>query len=116
MVTITRGLAIGVVLAGTAIGLASPAWAELTPGDYTATMLDAGASGKKVGSSVSWPATPCGPDCMHINAWDLHLQGNTWTGTDANGAQVSVDNNTLTLTIHYPVQQPDVIIGLTKNG
>jgi hypothetical protein len=117
MMTIARGLAIGVVLAGAAIGLASPASAELTPGQYTGTMLDAGASGKQVGTTVVWPATPCGPDCMHLGdspGWDLHLQGNTWTGTNQTGAQASLDNSSLILTVHYP--NADVIIGLTKNG
>ena len=115
MMTITRGLAVAAMLSGAAIGLASPAWADLTPGSYTATILDAGASGKKVGSPVTWSVTSCGPDCMHINAWDLHLQGNTWTGTNPGGGQVTLDNSSLVLTLHDP-NQPDIVIGLTKNG
>lgn len=37
MTTIIRGFALGVVLAGCALGLASPASAELTDGTYQMT-------------------------------------------------------------------------------
>jgi hypothetical protein len=115
MTRTTRGLAVGALLAGAGIGLASPAWAELTPGQYTGTMLDAGASGKRVGATVPYEAAPCGPDCMIVNGTELRRQGNTWTG-NGSSSQIVLDNDTLVFTIHWADGQPDVQIGLTKNG
>jgi hypothetical protein len=116
MAILIRGLVLGVAVTGVALGLASPASAELTPGQYTGTMLDAGASGKQVGSTKPYEAAPCGPDCMMISGTELHRQGNTWTGATGASNQIILDNDTLVFTIRYTDGQPDVRIGLTKNN
>jgi hypothetical protein len=83
MMAITRGLAVGVVLAGAAVGLAVPASAEPLSGSYTETVIDGGMEGV----TKMFVATACGPDCAHL-VWnvpgvvgDLHSHGDTWTGT-----------------------------------
>ena len=75
-----------------------------------------------VGSTTIFTLTPCGPDCTHVDTggggWDLHQQGNTWTGSNADSTQ-TLDNSSLIssliLTIQY-ADNPNVVIGLTKNG
>ena len=118
MSTFIRGLATGVAIAGAAIGLAGTASADPTAGSYTATIIDPGASHKT--GSTAWNLAPCGPDCIRIAdtdkaLWDLHRQGNAWTGTDQYGTQ-SLDNDSLILTISYPDGDPNVVIGLTRNA
>jgi hypothetical protein len=81
--TITRRLAVGVVLAGAAIGLAGPASADPLSGSYTETVV----SGGFPGLTRTFIATACGPDCAHLEwsvpgiAGDLHPQGDSWAGT-----------------------------------
>jgi hypothetical protein len=77
---ITRGLAVGVVLAGAAVGLAGPASAEPLSGSYTATVIEGGMTG----FHKTLVATPCGANCTHLEGTapvDLHVQGDSWTGT-----------------------------------
>jgi hypothetical protein len=75
----------GAVL-GVAIGLAGMASADPLNGKYLATVTDGGTH-MRVGSTQTVMFSPCGPDCTHIvkapGITDLHLQGNTWTGTYA---------------------------------
>jgi len=116
MITITRGLVAGVALAGAAVGLASPASADPVSGDYTATIIDPGNSGK-TGSAI-WTLTPCGLDCTHLGwgseGYDLHRQGDVWTASDGRETR-TLDNNSLILTLSFP-DRPNVVIGLTRNG
>jgi hypothetical protein len=83
MTIITRGLAVGAVLAGAAVGLAGPASADPLSGSYTETVV----SGGPPGVTRTFIATACGPDCAHLEfsvpgiAGDLHSQGDTWAGT-----------------------------------
>ena len=96
MTTIIRGLAAGVVLAGCAIGLASPASAELTDGTYQLTYLAAPGPAPK-----TIVVTSCGDGCKRsqivgpFNAVEYHLQGDTWTAPSLDGFPKTIDNNTL---------------------
>jgi hypothetical protein len=118
--TITRGVAAVAVLAGAAIGLASPASADPVDGPYTATMLDGGGI-KENGSTTTFTLTSCGPDCINMNtgsaAFDLHRQGNLWTATFGDeGPQPctwTLDNTSLVTTRTCP-GQPNIVIGLTR--
>jgi hypothetical protein len=65
MMTVTRGLAAGVVLAGAAVGLAGPASAEPLSGTYSATF----------NSSSGEMQTRAGDTTDK----DLHLLGSLWT-------------------------------------
>ena len=120
MNTITYGLAASAVLAGVAIGLAGPASADPTAGP-TATIIDPGASNKE--GSVNWSLEPCGPDCFRLLGvqanplWELHRQGNAWTGNSlsGNGNTASLDNDSLIFTMQIP-GEPNVVIGMTKNA
>jgi hypothetical protein len=49
--------------------------------------------------------------------YDLRRQGNVWTGSSLNGGAntVILDNESLILTLQIP-GEPNVVIGLTKNG
>lgn len=127
--TITRGLAVGVVLAGAAVGLAAPASAEPLNGTYTETVTDNGGSMVRTGATIDWILTPCGPDCTHIqqtaadNPWDtdVHLQGNTWSGTIKPGRTIAFDKDTLAGTEVMALPGPPPVtytlkIQLTKNG
>jgi hypothetical protein len=116
MITVTRGLALGLILGGAAVGLAGPASAEATAGNYTATIIDPGESHKT--GSTSWSLAPCGPDCLDLISpnkplWQLHRQGNVWTGSDDTN-DVSLDNDSLVLTLHYRDGRPNVVIGLAR--
>jgi hypothetical protein len=119
MITIIRGLAAGVILAGAAVGLASPASAEPLDGSYAATMLDGGGI-KKNGSTTTFTLTSsCGPDCISLHTgsgspFDLHRQGNAWTGS-VEACTWRLDNSSLVITRTCP-DQPNIVIGLTKNG
>lgn len=120
MMTITRASAAGVVLAGVAVGLAGPASAEPVAGDYTATMINAGATGKQEGSTTVWILNDCGPDCTHVNTgrgpgFDLRRQGEVWASVDGDTTR-TLDNNSLILTFQYTNGNPPVVIGLVKNG
>ena len=127
MITITRGLAIGVVLAGAAVGLASPASAAPLSGSYTATITDLNPPWSQAGPGDAMDVTlnPCGPDCTTFAApkvphpWttDLHLQGNTWTGTQPDvgfgTCPMTLDNNSRALTIDCPAIPTTIHFALT---
>jgi hypothetical protein len=121
MMTFNRGLAVGVVLAGAAVGLASPASADLTDGTYQANY--------DFGGSHPWVVTSCGAGCKSVQ-WDsgdatgtdtYRLNGNTWTTGAPKGEINSVntiDNNTLVATNTADLMG-DHIVGraqLVKNG
>jgi hypothetical protein len=121
MITIARGFAAGVVLAGTAVGLAVPASAEAPSGSYTATTIEGGMV-MQPGSTMNWSLTPCGPDCTRIEpnppnpkTFDLHPQGNSWTGVDGAGCAVTLDSTSLLVTEVCPVLG-NLSFQLTKNG
>lgn len=59
---ITRIAATAAVLAGAAVGLASPASAEPLQGTYTAEVIASDGSASPLTNSP-WVFTPCGPDC-----------------------------------------------------
>jgi hypothetical protein len=96
MTTITRGLAAGVVLAGAAVGLASPALADdpppvpVTPGQHTMTY-----SGKAFAVTV---ALDCGPACFswadNTTRDEFHWVGDKWL--DPNQGMWTVDGITFT--------------------
>ncbi|HKV19321.1 MAG TPA: hypothetical protein VJR50_09815 [Mycobacterium sp.] len=93
MTTIIHGLAAGVVLAGCAIGLASPASADLTDGTYQVTYQGDPAPRTLI-------VTSCGDGCKRtqiagaLQPVDFHLQGDTWTA-DSSEPVVTIDDNTL---------------------
>jgi hypothetical protein len=111
MKTVTRAAVAGVATIA-AVGLAAPASAEPLSGNYTETILDnGGRMSIKNGGFSAWVLTPCGPDCTHIhqidNPWDadVHLQGNTWSGTLIPGRRtLTFDKDTLAGTdvLTYP--------------
>ena len=94
--TILRGVAVGVVLAGAAVGLAAPASADLTDGTYQMTYL--AVPGPEPRTMV---VTSCGAGCKHMQipgpytAVEYHLQGDTWTAPADDGYPKTIDNNTL---------------------
>lgn len=95
-ITLTRNLAVGAVLVGAAVGLASPASAELTDGTYQLTYQGDPAPRNLI-------VTSCGDGCKHgqivgaadAGGVDFHLQGSTWTADSSAGTVVTIDNNTL---------------------
>ena len=115
MMTIGRGLAIGAVFAGTALGLANPASAEPLSGMYKATATDS--TGATV--DATWILTPCGPDCLTLmwktSVQQMHRQGSIWTSTDKNACVTTMDENTLTGTFACPdATDPPVTVHLTR--
>jgi hypothetical protein len=97
--------ALSALIAGASIGLAGPASADPLDGAYTMVVTD-GHGSLNNGASDDVVASPCGPDCSHLNApkWsaDVHLAGNTWTGVASNGMTLSFDNNSLSGTTSKP--------------
>ena len=94
--TTIRGLAVGAVLAGCAIGLAGPACAELTDGTYTVDYIGHPSDSKTL------VVNSCGDGCKHTQivgadpaGLDFHLQGNTWSGQADPETTVTIDNETL---------------------
>jgi hypothetical protein len=115
MMMITRGLAVGIVLAGAAVGLAGPASAQLSEGSYTWTVT----GGAMTGVHSQWVLTPCGETCMTVRfsngeTTDFHLQGNTWTGTNSAGCTWTTDNNSLAGRDDCPASSYEY--QLTRNG
>ncbi len=49
--------------------------------------------------------------------YELHRQGNVWAGDSLSGSgnTATLDNDSLIFTMQIPTQ-PNVVIGLTKNG
>jgi hypothetical protein len=107
------------VLASAAVGLAGPASAEPLSGDYTGTVTDGGGHYRE-GKTATWTFTPCGPDCSRLGAptapepLELHVQGNTWTGSHSNGCTTAIDINSLVMT--RECGKARVVWQLAKNG
>jgi hypothetical protein len=83
-------------MAAAAVGLAGPASADPLSGSYTATVIEGGMAG----FHKTLVATPCGANCTHLEGTapvDLHLQGDSWTGT-------------------RPTRDPDVTCTVTVNS
>lgn len=101
--------------ASSVIALAAPAAADPMPGNYTATMIDPGTSGREAGSTATWGLAPCGTDCLHLATsgagWDLQRQGDVWVGQRADGTSATLNNTTLIVTLVYP-DRPSVTVGL----
>jgi hypothetical protein len=127
MITFTRALAVGVVFAGAAVGLASPASAEPLSGSFLATITDVNPAWDKAGPGDAMDVTlvPCGADCTTFAAphvphpWstDLHLQGTSWTGTQPDNGYgtcpIALDNNTRALIIDCPSVPTTIHFSLT---
>lgn len=105
---IVRALAPAVVMAWAAVGLASPASAELTDGTYQMTYL--ASSGPAPRTLL---VTSCGVDCKQVQIEgpytpeQYHLNGNAWTTSDGTK---TINNDTLAGTANTWAIQ------LTKNG
>ncbi len=121
-----RIAAVTATMGGVAVGLAGPASADPLSGSYTATVIDGGGFVKN-GVIKTWTFTPCGPDCTRYQseggtvALDLHLQGDTWTGTQDQGKgthTLTVDNNSLVANEDFRSGQADVPVvwQLAKNS
>jgi hypothetical protein len=117
MNTITRGLAVGAVLACAAIGLAGPASAEPFDGPYLITVTDGHGivpNGDKQGVFTS----SCGPDCTTLNAgeWtvDARLQGNAWSGVTSEGLTLTFDKDSLAGTMFKSETNQTVDVQLSK--
>lgn len=101
--------ALATLAAGAAIGLAGPANAELEDGSYTNTVTESNKF--EVGQTQTWNVSDCGPDCKHVtteggSARDYHRQGNSWTASapqtaQMRGADYVLDNDSLAGTITY---------------
>lgn len=70
------------VLAGAAVGLASPA--QAAP-DVTGTYSKVPANNPSDNPPTTWTVTSCGADCVHVVSslpaeYDLHLVNGQWTG------------------------------------
>jgi hypothetical protein len=128
--TITRRVAAAAVLAGAAVGLASPASAEPPSGNYTATVTavnDPMAAEMLMGQTNPATLTPCGSDCTHMVLGekrfesDLRQQGDTWSGPliRPSGAPctATLNSSSLILTSDCPGDVPLITTyQLTKNG
>ncbi|WP_293004285.1 hypothetical protein [Mycobacterium sp.] len=116
-----RGLAAGTAFVAAAVGLAFHAAAEAPVGRYTATVIGDSADQESSEKAATLRFTSCGSGCTHVlspgGEFDLHLQGNTWTGT-AN----SLDGETCTHTVDahlvwtHACAGPVVRAQLTKSG
>jgi hypothetical protein len=91
-------------------------------GPYTVTVVDGGGH-IKVGATQTWTFTPCGPDCTHYQtpgtgAADMHLQGDTWTGTQpgirGETCTTTIDKNSLLSTQTCPSMT--IVYQLAKGG
>lgn len=94
MVKFSRGLIIGAVFAGAAVGLAPPASAELLDGTYQVSYDN--------GVSKTWVLTSCGEGCKTVQvdgapeSMEYRLQGSSWTFITPSGVTVySIDNASL---------------------
>jgi hypothetical protein len=69
---VTAGLAATVVLAGAAVGFASPAKAD----DFSGTFIPNGP-----GMTSTWVVAPCGPDCARISdSTGWNVDAHPWNG------------------------------------
>jgi hypothetical protein len=92
----TRIAIVAAAMVGAAVGLASPASAELTDGTYQMTyVVNPGPPPETI------VVTSCGAGCKHFQmvgpytATEYHLQGDTWTAPSSDGLPKTIDNNTL---------------------
>jgi hypothetical protein len=101
-----RAITTGVLVSGTAVGLAGSAAADPLSGSYTATVID-GATILQVGLTKQVMLSPCGQDCTHLSfeggrlQSDLHEDGDDWNGVvpqESEPYRLSLDAKTLTLT------------------
>lgn len=119
--TMMRIAGLSAVLLSAALGLATPASAELTDGSYQAIY-------EINGSSHPWVVTPCGAGCKSVQ-WDsgdatgtdtYHLSGNIWTAEVPGlpNATKTIDNNTLLVTLEGDVLGKHLVerTQLVKNG
>jgi hypothetical protein len=99
----TGGLAATVVLAGAAVGFASPANAA----DFSGTYIPNGP-----GMNSTWVVTPCGPDCARIadsSGWaaDAHLWAGLWRFVvDLPGGTKCNNDGVLPGTVTFKVNAP----------
>lgn len=104
-----RIAALATLVAGASIGLAGPAYAELTDGSYTMTITESNQF--KVGQNQTWQVGSCGPDCRHVEVaggdtpYDFRLAGSTWNASQptgqAHGFTTSVDDGSLAGTFTF---------------
>lgn len=116
----TRIAALAAVMAGAAVGLASPASAELLDGTYEQT--GDGPAGSVLGGVRTVTITSCGAGCKNLAGADLsnrvheyRLEGNTWTARDA-GEVYTIDNGSLTGTETSPFLKAPVHFTYVKAG
>jgi hypothetical protein len=123
----TRDLAVGILVAGAAVGLASPASAEPI-GSYTATVTTGNPTiDLKVGDVVAVSFTPCGPGCAHLQIGrqdsfqsDLRLHGEKWVGSRASSTgehicTYTMDIDVSVLTSDCPGYRSAIVYALEKN-
>ncbi len=98
---IIRIATLAAVMAGAAVGLASPASAELIDGSYERT--GDGPAGSNFAGPITVIVSSCGAGCRNLagtlksdEVVQLHLGGSTWTGTNSFHDQLTIDNNSLT--------------------
>jgi len=109
------------VMAGAALGLAAPASADLTDGNYQATY-------ESNGAIHPWVVTSCGASCKSVQ-WDsgdatgtdtYHLSGHIWTAepTGLPNTTKTIDNNTLLATLEGEVFDKHIVqrTQLVKNS
>lgn len=89
-----------------AVGLAAPASADLVDGTYQRS--GDGPAGSMF-SEATVTVTSCGPGCKNLagsvrgdEVVQMHLEGNTWTGTDSTHTVLTIDNDSLTGTETSP--------------
>ena len=99
--TTIRIAALAAALTGASLGLAGPASAQLDAGNYSFTVTNDSDGDSGYGGAES--VDPCGQNCVHVTErkvdYELHLKGNTWSGSYDGGqcgtATVTIDNTTL---------------------
>ena len=116
-----RGLMAGTAFVAAAVGLAFHAAAEAPVGRYVATVIDDSPGQAMADTTATLRFASCGTGCTHVTApggdFDLHLQGNSWTGTAS-----SLDGETCTHTVDahlvwtHSCAGPAVRAQLTKSG
>lgn len=121
MSIVTKGVVVGIALAGASIGLASPASAAPLEGSYNGILID-GAGQVLNSAPIGLSFAPCGPDCTNLTTpsqnIDMHLQGATWVATyDWGGTPctITVDAGATVLDDVCPNEQP-MRMSLTRTG
>ena len=116
----TRIATLAAVMAAAAVGLASPASADLLDGSYERT--GDGPPGSLF-AEVTVVVTPCGAGCKNLagtlksdEVVQMHLQGQTWTGTNSFHDELIIDNASLTGTETGPFLKDPVNYHYVKVG